>query len=161
MPASTYRQLSATDLPDVETHLLELSTDCRKLRFGNLVNDHFIRAHVAQIKEPVCRLIGGYMGSSLKGLAEIRPFGGAQGVSAELAFSVERNQRGNGLGAGLMTHALAHMHMHGMVEAHLVCDAGNRRMRVLLERFGARQDVQGRECFARIDLRMTDLAKAA
>ena len=96
------RELSRLDRVSLESHLLALGSEDRRLRFGVPLNDSAVRAYVARIDFERDALFGVYDDAlKLIGAAHVARSGG----HAELGVSVLAPHRGRGIGAPLLTRA--------------------------------------------------------
>jgi GNAT superfamily N-acetyltransferase len=103
------RILRPSEWASYEAHLLRLDDDARRLRFGYLIDDDGVRAHVARLDPSRDRVLAlarnGWVIAAVHiaiGTLET----GLDGASAELAFSVDRSSRGQGAGRALLDRAL-------------------------------------------------------
>jgi GNAT superfamily N-acetyltransferase len=100
------REISRAELAALESHLLALGSEDRRLRFGISVSDASVRAYVARID---------FERSAVLGIVddELRLVGAAHLArssrnEAELGLSVLPGHRGLGLGAALLARAHTH-----------------------------------------------------
>jgi GNAT superfamily N-acetyltransferase len=101
-----FRTLGQADAPDIEQHLLRLNAEDRYSRFHGRAGDEHVRRYVTNLPWSTHSAIGAFEGGRLVGIAEIaydKPFVPAV---AEIAVSVDRSQRGAGLGRELIERAV-------------------------------------------------------
>ena len=118
-------------------HLLRLDADSRGRRFGGGVSDAYIRNYVDTAMWLDAVVHGFFIGTVLRGAAELRPLGGRLTREAELAFSVETDWQSHGVGSALLEHTLLTARNRGIAHLHMACLADNRRMQQLAKKFAA------------------------
>ncbi|WP_427025219.1 GNAT family N-acetyltransferase [Aureimonas ureilytica] len=92
------RRLRRSDRTDFLAHLLRLDPETRRLRFGSVVNDAFLRRYADTALRPDSVVKGLFAGGTLRGVAELCALATNQ---PEAAFSLERDWQGQGLGTRL------------------------------------------------------------
>ena len=101
----TTRQLQRSELGAYAGHLLALGAEDRRLRFGQAVDDRFVRGYVERIDARRDAVFG-------VSDAELTLIGAAHVArgrrTAELGISVLGNHRGRGIGGALLRRALLH-----------------------------------------------------
>lgn len=103
------RILTPSEWASYESHLLRLEGEARRLRFGYLVNDETVRAHVAGLDPMRDRVLALVQNGRVAAAVHIgidASEKGPEGSSAELAFSVDHSLRGQGIGRALLDRAL-------------------------------------------------------
>ena len=125
-------------------HLLRLDKISRRFRFAGLVCDTTIQAHCLSLSKRRCVIIGAYVLGCLRGVAELVPITTGNRRAFELAFSVEREFQGLGLGSVLLAAALEDVAPH---DALMVCERDNTGMLRLAARFGATRSVEGNQIY--------------
>ena len=125
-------------------HLLRLDSISRRFRFSGLVGDATIQAHCLALSQRRCVIIGAFVLGCLRGVAEIVPITTGNRLAFELAFSVEREFQGLGLGSVLLAAALEDVAPH---DALMVCERDNAGMLQLAARFGATRSIEGNQIF--------------
>lgn len=133
---TNYRKLLPTEHPQYAEHLLRLSPADRYARFAGTVSDATIRRHCAKIDWTRTTLIGAFHHGRLVGAAEICTDRALWPGKAELALSVDAAAQGYGVGGQLARRALTWTRNRNILQAHMLCLAGNHRMRALARRFG-------------------------
>ena len=96
------RELSRPERPALETHLLALGGEDRRLRFGAAFNDAAVSAYVERIDFERDALFGVFDDAlHLTGAAHVA----RSGAHAELGVSVLEDHRGRGIGGALLARA--------------------------------------------------------
>jgi len=130
------RKLWASDAEAYGDHLLRLDAASRRNRFGGAVADGFIRGHAEHAFEPENVIYGFLADGTLRGAAELRPFGPNAG-QAEAAFSIERPWQSHGVGTELLERTLLAARNRGIKQLHITCLLENQRMQQLARKFDA------------------------
>jgi GNAT superfamily N-acetyltransferase len=130
------RKLWASDAEAYGDHLLRLDAASRRNRFGGAVADNFIRSHAEHAFEPENVIYGFVADGTLRGAAELRPFGPNAG-QAEAAFSIERPWQSHGVGTELLERTLLAARNRGIKQLHITCLLENQRMQQLARKFDA------------------------
>ena len=125
-------------------HLLRLDKTSRRFRFGGQVCDTTIQAHCLSLTQRRSVIIGAFVLGCLRGVVELVPITTGNRRAFELAFSVEREFQGFGLGSVLLAAALEHVAPH---DALMVCERDNTGMLRLAARFGATCSVEGNQVY--------------
>lgn len=110
-------------------HLLRLSPEDRRLRFGYAIDDRAVGDHVARLV-PRCDSILAHFGDDLAVVGAVH-VALCRGDAAEFAFSVEAPFRGRGIGTSLFERAILFARNRGARAAYSYCLAENRAMRRL------------------------------
>ncbi len=118
-------------------HLLRLDAESRRNRFGGAVADELIRRYVATAMRPGTIVHGFLVDGVLRGVAELRPLGGAFPREAEVAFSIERPWQSHGVGSALLERTLLAARNRGITHLHMTCLAENARMQQLARKYAA------------------------
>jgi GNAT superfamily N-acetyltransferase len=146
------RELAHNDLQSYLHHLLRLSRRCRRSRFGNEVNDNFLRDYVARVDLINTVVLGYFAEGAMRGAAELRSLRNVWCDEAETAFSVEEANRSQGLGTALMASALRVALKRGVKHVHLICDRHNRSMQRIAEKVGADMRYEDSDCMGQISV---------
>ena len=121
------RRLAAGERDRLLGHLLRLDAEDRRLRFGGHVGEEFLRAYCARLDEhPGSLALGCFVAGELRGVAELKPIGGAWPRAAELAVSVEAPFRGRGLGTELCRRLIVRARNRFVARLYMLCLADNR-----------------------------------
>jgi GNAT superfamily N-acetyltransferase len=150
--SGSIRELAHNDLQGYLHHLLRLSRRCRRSRFGNEVNDNFLRDYVARVDLTNTVVLGYFAEGTMRGAAELRSFRDVWCDEAETAFSVEEANRSQGLGTALMASALSVALRHGVKQVHLICDRHNLSMQRIAEKIGADMRYEDSNCMGQISV---------
>ena len=132
------------------SHLLRLTPDCRRARFGNFVSDNFIRAYADRFDCSNSLVIGCNLEGEMRASVELRSLSPSWGPRAEIAFSTEKPWRRGGMATALMCHALAVARRLDVRELFLSCHVFNRPMVCIAERAAAKLIFGDSESFATI-----------
>jgi GNAT superfamily N-acetyltransferase len=116
-------------------HLLRLDATSRHKRFGGAVSDAYIRQHVETSTWLQALLQGFFVEGVLRGAAELRLIDKRSGAQAEVAFSVEEQWQGHGVGSVLLQRTLLVARNRGIKFLHMACLADNKRMQQLARKF--------------------------
>lgn len=117
--------LTAANLGAVEQHLLALSADDRRLRFGVALSTEAIEGYVKAIDLERDELFGLFDDSRvLIGVAHVA----LSDDTAELGVSVREGERGHGAGQALFTRAAAYARDLGISKLFMHCLAENAAM---------------------------------
>lgn len=144
------RQLGATDLVEVERHLLELGPSDRRARFLGDLGDAVIVAHARGLDPSGAIVIGAYCSSvGLIGLAEAYPTDALRTV--EVAVSVDAAFRRRGLGRCLVARVLALAFARGAESAEFVSAPDNHALARLVQSLGGRAGSLGHFSIHRVD----------
>ena len=143
MPA--FRKLLPAELSRYPDHLLRLDQDDRYARFTGGVSSSVIARHGAGIDWTRTILVGAFARGTLRAAVELCTDRLFWPDEAELAISVERELQGRRVGSALMRRALTIARNRGIRRVHMLCLAGNLRMRALARSFGGRLELDGGE----------------
>ena len=131
------RRLSVFDHDTFTQHLLRLDSESRYLRFGMMTNDAFLNEYAKGCTRWDVVIYGYFVSGILRGAAELRPLSGIKSDEAEVAFSVETEWRGNGIGARLFEKLIRAARNRGYSKLYMSCLATNRPMQILAKKFAA------------------------
>lgn len=127
------RSVWPSEMQAVERHLLRLSHEDRRMRFGRPVSHEFIRSHVTGLRGAECIVKCAYVGDVCRGVGEIHLLNGA-GYDAEAALSVEHAWQGQGIGDLILKSLLLSGRNRGRRRIVVFCLNENRRMLALARR---------------------------
>jgi len=131
------RKLWAGEAGEYRDHLLRLDRESRYRRFSGAVSDEFVARHAASAFEPGTVVHGFFVEGTLRGTAELRPYGRALARAGEAAFSVEQPWQSQGVGSVLLQRTLLSARNRGIKSLHMHCLAENKRMQQLARKFEA------------------------
>lgn len=127
----SYRKLYHTDKEDFSGHLLRLDKASRRMRFGHVVSNAFIRTY-AEVSSSLGGVVHGcYVDGTLRAAGELRPVSDLMPRMAEAAFSVEALFQNAGIGTTLLRHVVRSAQNRGISTLVMYCLIENGRMRAL------------------------------
>ncbi|WP_274628768.1 GNAT family N-acetyltransferase [Arvimicrobium flavum] len=136
-PAGRIRQLRPSDQPRFRDHLMRLDPESRWDRFNGVTNDTFITDYVDRSFHDGTTVIAYVEGDEVKGAAELHERPEFDIPTGEIAFSVERDRQGQGIGSKLFRRLLAHAHALGYERLLVTTHSDNRAMKALARKFDA------------------------
>ncbi len=122
------------------------------MRFAGHVSDRFIRGYAGREDWLQRTVLGAFADGELRGAAECRLLPGNWPREAELAFSVEQNLQGRGIGSALFARMLTFARNRVLHRVYLTTLASNRRMRHIAGKFGMRLRVCDGDLEGRLEL---------
>ncbi len=146
------RVLQAVDAARIEEHLLRLEPVDRSLRFAaGVVTDETIRRYVAGIRFGTDAVLGMVdAGGELVAFAHGCVYTVGKRARVEVAFSVDADQRGKGIGSSLMAEARLFAESIGAHSMLGMCFARNAPMRHIFANAGmtiTREDDEVHACW--------------
>jgi GNAT superfamily N-acetyltransferase len=133
----TIRTLSPSEMPLLRDHLLRLDRDSRRNRFNGVVDDSFIKAYAARSARDGTIVVAYLTGGEVHGAAELHQPEKASSFLPEMAFSVERDVRRQGLGSKLFEKVLDAARRAGFERVRITTGSENEPMKALARKFGA------------------------
>ncbi|HTR14845.1 MAG TPA: GNAT family N-acetyltransferase [Roseiarcus sp.] len=137
------RRLWPADMEAFRDHLLRLDPLSRHQRFGGGMSDEFLSRYAERCFGEGDLLYGAFIDGRLCGAAELRsnraiwteqaPFG--RHIHAEAAFSVEGEQRRQGIGQKLFKRIMRAASNHGVETIEIVCLPDNIAMQNLAKKY--------------------------
>jgi RimJ/RimL family protein N-acetyltransferase len=152
----TIRTLLPWELPKFRDHLLRLTPEDRRLRFGHALSEAGVDAYVRGIdwvRDRVLACDGD--GHEVIGAVHVCRIGGG---GVELAFSVEGEYRNRGIGAALAERAMLWARNRGYRRIHAYCQPENMPMRRLASRCGMKAPCEVGECEGMLELEPATMA---
>ncbi len=146
------RKIMPTELPQYRAHLLRLDNADRYARFTGTLSDEAVERHCASIDWGRTVLLGAFEDGVLRGAVELCGDRILWPDQAEFGISVESALQGKGIGSTLVRRILTVARNRGIRHVHMMCLAGNVRMRALARRFGGRLALDGGEVAALFEL---------
>lgn len=137
MEHGVIRRLSVFDHDAFTQHLLRLDADSRQLRFGMIAGDAFLIEYSKGCTRWDVVIFGYFVEGIMRGAAELRPLSGESRHEAEVAFSVESDWRGQGIGGKLFEKLIRAARNRGFRRLYMSCLATNRPMQALAHKFAA------------------------
>jgi hypothetical protein len=95
-------------------------------------------------------VFGCFADNEMRGACELRSLQSLWCGEAELAFSVEKAWRGQGIGTAMMTQAIRTARSLGIDRLYLTCHRHNRSMQCIAGKFTSKITYEDSECFADI-----------
>ena len=133
----TFRKLWASDTASLQTHLLRLDPESRRMRFGTPVTDYFIEQYAQHALGSHSISHGYFVDGVLRGVAELRGFRGVAGGEAEAAFSVEKDFQNKGIGTELFGRTVLAARNRGISKLFVNFLSQNQRMQAIAKKFDA------------------------
>lgn len=158
-PKGAVRVLKPGELPLLRDHLLRLDPASRRDRFNGVVDDDFLRKYAAGCFDDGVVVIGYIDGGEVHGAAELHAPKRTADATPEIAFSVERHLRRQGVGSVLFKALLAEAKRHGYPQLRVTTGAQNDAMRALARKFGTSLSFSHGELSGSIDLSDAKLSK--
>ncbi len=146
------RALKPSQLYQFQWHLLRLADASRRSRFGCPTSDAFLRAYGERVGGANAVVLGCFVDGHMRGAVELRSLEGKWCAEAEIAFSVEEQWQGRGIGKALMEAVIEAARARNVAQLHLSCHALNRRMQAIAEGVRAKIGFVGCECLAEIEV---------
>ncbi|MFX0545390.1 GNAT family N-acetyltransferase [Roseovarius sp. S1116L3] len=131
------RRLWKSDQAKLIQHFQRLDPETRRLRFGGIVGDAYLREYVDKIFSGDSVVFGAFPDDELRGIAELRGTLGRWPRSAEAALSVELAWQDGGIGDGLLQCLITAARNRGIKTINMQCLRENMRMRTLVRKHGA------------------------
>jgi len=152
------------ELPLLRDHLLRLDPESRHDRFNGYLDDSFIERYAAKCADDGTVIVA-YMESGIvRGAAELHLPEQSEDGLPEIAFSVEKCVRRQGVGSLLFRRLISEARWKGYQTLRVTTGAGNEAMRALANKFGAHLEFRYGESTGTIDLTpqtQAELAKLA
>ena len=134
---SAIRKLWVGETDAYRDHLLRLDQESRQRRFSGAVSNDVITRHAATAGDVGAVVHGFFVDGTLRGAAELRPYGPGFAREGEAAFSVEQPWQSQGIGSLLLKRTLLSARNRGIKQLHMHCLADNKRMQQLAQKFDA------------------------
>lgn len=119
------RKLTKADIDNICSHLLDLPTEDRRLRFGGTVSDSYIISYVVTSFESKSKWFGCYDGNMLVSACHVA----ISDEEAELGCSVDSMYRGEGLAQKMFDRAVTWLRTKGVTEVFMHCLTENATMK--------------------------------
>ena len=133
----TIRKLWMGETGAYRDHLLRLDPESRNRRFSGGVSDDLIACHADSAGDAGVVVHGFFVDGTLRGAAELRPYGLSFAREGEAAFSIEQPWQSQGVGSVLLERTLLSARNRGIKSLHMHCLADNKRMQQLARKFDA------------------------
>jgi GNAT superfamily N-acetyltransferase len=151
-PQGAVRVLKRAEWPLLRDHLLRLDQASRRDRFNGVVDDDFLKRYVAGCFDDGVIVIGYIEDGEVRGAAELHEPRRSSDLTPEIAFSVERQVRRQGVGSVLFKALLAEAKRNGYRRLRVTTGAQNDAMRALARKFGTKLTFSHGELSGSIDL---------
>jgi GNAT superfamily N-acetyltransferase len=150
------------ELPLLRDHLLRLDSESRHDRFNGYLDESFIERYAKKCADDGTVIVAYMENGVVRGAAELHPPEQSEDGLPEIAFSVEKCVRRQGVGSLLFRRLISEAQWKGFRKLRVTTGAGNDAMRALASKFGAQLEFQYGESTGTIDLTpqvQTELAK--
>ena len=150
-PATAVRALMQQELPLLREHLLRLDPQSRRDRFNGTIDDSFIEGYAAKCRTDGTIILAYIEDGVVRGAAELHQPDLANPMP-EVAFSVEAQLRGQGIGSILFTRLIEAAKALGYDSLRITTGSDNQAMRALAHKFGAHLSFRRGESSGSLDL---------
>ena len=123
------------ELPLLRDHLLRLDPESRHDRFNGFLEDSFIESYAEKCAEDGTIIVAYMENGIVRGAAELHP--PAEDGLPEVAFSVEKCVRRQGVGSILFKRLISEARWKGYRRLRITTSGENQAMRALAAKFGA------------------------
>lgn len=132
-----FRKLWHIEHEEFRDHLLRLDIESRRSRFGAEISDEFIEDYASTALNENCR-VWGYFGprGNLRGTGELKRYD-HDPSSAEVAFTVEQEYRGRGLGTALFGRVVLSARNRNIHHLYMNCLTENLQMQRIARKYDA------------------------
>lgn len=158
-PMGAVRVLKASELPLLRDHLLRLDPASRRDRFNGVVDNDFLIKYAAGCGGDGVIVIGYIEDGEVHAAAELHEPQRSADSTPEIAFSVERHLRRQGVGSVLFKALVAEAKRNGFTRLRVTTGAQNDAMRALARKFGTKLSFNHGELSGSIDLADVRLSK--
>jgi GNAT superfamily N-acetyltransferase len=141
------------ELPLLRDHLLRLDPESRHDRFNGFLDDSFIERYAAKCADDGTIIIAYVEDGVVRGAAELHPPDQSPDSLPEIAFSVEKSVRRQGVGSILFRRLISEARWKGYGALRITTGAQNQAMRALANKFGAHLVFRHGESTGTIDLK--------
>lgn len=152
MPFSTVRRVLEHEYPKYRKHLKALDRDSKTLRFANPLSDEIIDQLCDKWEADHEHNILFCIENDNLDLIAVAHIAIDEKHEMELAFSVLKENQGQGLGTHLMKRAIQWCRTHGFLEGSMVCLSSNNVIRHLCKKHGIHTESEYGETLADIHL---------
>lgn len=152
------RVLKRNEMPLLRDHLLRLDSASRRDRFNGVVDDDFLIKYAAGCDDDGVIVIGYIENGEVHAAAELHEPKRTPDSTPEIAFSVERHLRRQGVGSVLFKALIAEAKRNGYAKLRVTTGAQNEAMRALAHKFGVNLRFNYGELAGTFDLRDVKLA---
>src|ERR1700744_5135359 len=149
------------ELPLLRDHLLRLDPESRHDRFNGYMEDEFVEQYAARCADDGTIIVAYMENGIVRGAAELHPPSQSDGGVPEIACSVEACVRRQGVGSVLFKRLLSEARWKGYRRLRVTTGSGNKAMRALAGKFGARLVFSHGESTGTIEVGPTPQAELA
>lgn len=135
--AGLIRQLRPSDLQRFQEHLLRLDPAGRRDRFNGGMDDAFLASYADRSFHGGATVVGYVEDDRILGAAELHERSEFDIPTGEIAFSVEHDRQGRGIGSRLFERLLLHARALGYARLLVTTHADNEAMKRLARKFEA------------------------
>lgn len=146
------RKIAAAESLQLQKHFVRLDPESRRLRFGALVRDDFVRRFVDTLDWSKSIHLGYFDQGRLRGAAHLVWTDNPYPPGVEYAVSVEMPHQNAGVGTELTRRAVTIARNRGLRELYMVCLRENARMQHVARKVGATVVLAGVEAEGRVAL---------
>lgn len=146
------RILGRDDIPLLVDHLTGLDAAGRYDRFNGVVDTDWIESYARRSIRPGVLVIAAHRNEQVVGVAELHP---VRVDAAEVAFSVNAEWRGRGVGSALFALVLEAVWSRGLDEFEITTHSQNDAMKRLARKFGV--DIRFRDGDSKGRVRLDDI----
>lgn len=141
----TLKRLSEINRAEVLNHFLRLDSESRSSRFCSSISDENMTNYVKKIdfKNGIFGLFNENL--EIIGLGECVFFKDKDKLTAEVAFTVEKQYQGNGLGNKLMKRVVQYANSRDVHELHMYCIRTNQAILHLAKKYKLVPQYEGTE----------------
>jgi GNAT superfamily N-acetyltransferase len=125
------------ELPLLRDHLLRLDPESRRDRFNGFLDDIFVAGYAEKCADDGTIIVAYMESGMVRGAAELHPPERSDDGLPEVAFSVEKCVRRQGVGSILFKRLIAEAQWQGYDRLRVTTGAQNHAMRALAAKFGA------------------------
>jgi RimJ/RimL family protein N-acetyltransferase len=140
------------ELPLLRDHLLRLDPESRHDRFNGFLDESFIERYAQKCADDGTLIVAYMENGIVRGAAELHPPEPSGDGLPEIAFSVEKCVRRQGVGSVLFRRLLAEASWKGYRRVRITTGSSNAAMRALAGKFGAQLDFRHGESTGTIEL---------
>jgi RimJ/RimL family protein N-acetyltransferase len=140
------------ELPLLRDHLLRLDPQSRHDRFNGFLDESFIERYAKKCADDGTVIVAYMENGMVRGAAELHPPEQSADDLPEIAFSVEKCVRRQGVGSILFRRLISEASWKGYRRLRVTTGAGNEAMRALASKFGAHLEFRQGESTGTIDL---------
>ena len=149
------------ELPLLRDHLLRLDPESRHDRFNGFLDESFIEHYASRCADDGTLIVAYMENGIVRGAAELHPPEQSEAGLPEIAFSVEKCVRRQGVGSVLFRRLISEAQWKGYRTLRVTTGAGNEAMRSLANKFGAHLEFRYGESTGTIDLTSQPQAELA